>query len=142
MSGLLALFAVPRASASVEQANERLFTLIRELKERFPTLADRSEYGIGTLEEGETEVYIERFEAGTTYLVVAVGCDTAQDIDVGIVDENGTTMAADTDADDAAALVFEPKVTARYVVGVNMAKTTAGDAAHFAYQVFYASADR
>jgi hypothetical protein len=126
--------------ASVEQANERLFTIIRELKERFPSLRDRSEYGIGTLEEGETEVYIEQFEAGKTYLVVAVGCDTAQDLDVGIVDENGKTMAADTDADAAAAVVFEPKVTARYVVGVNMAKTTGGDAAHFAYQVFYASA--
>jgi hypothetical protein len=139
---LLALFVPLGVRASVEQANERLFGIIRELRERYPTLKDRSEYGIGTLEEGETELYVEYFEAGKTYLVVAVGCDAARDIDVGIVDADGKTMAADTDADAAAAVVFEPKVTARYVVGVSMARTTAGDAAHFAYQVFYASADR
>jgi hypothetical protein len=133
---------VPPARASVEQAQDRLFALIGELRQRFPTIKDRTEYGIGTLEEGETEVYIESFQAGTTYLVVAVGCEAAQDIDVGIVDADGRTMASDTDADAAAAVVFEPKVTARYVVGVNMARTTAGDAAHFAYQVFYASAEK
>jgi hypothetical protein len=133
-----ALAAAPGASASVEQAQDRLFALIGELRERFPSLADRTEYGIGTLEEGETELYVESFQAGTTYLVVAVGCEAARDIDVGIVDASGKTMVADTDADPAAAVVFEPKETARYVVAVNMARTAAGDAAHFGYQVFYA----
>jgi len=134
----IVLLAAPLGvRASVEQANDRLFGLIRELHERFPSLKDRSEYGIGTLEEGETELYVEKFEVGTTYLIVAVGCDTAQDVDVGIVDAAGKTVAVDQDADAAAAVVFEPTVSARYVVGVNMARTAGGDTAHCAYQVFY-----
>jgi hypothetical protein len=137
-----ALAAASPVAASVEQAQDRLFTLIGELRQRFPSLRDRTEYGIGTLEEGETELYVERFEAGTTYLVVAVGCESARDLDVGIVDASGKVMTADTDADAAAAVVFEPTQSGRYVVAVNMAKTTAGDAAHFAYQVFYAGAEK
>ena len=128
--------------ASTEQARQRLFDLITALKERYPALRDRTEYGIGTLEEGQTVIYREQFEAGTTYLVVAVGCDTAQDIDIGIVDTKGRAVASDTDRSAAAAVVFEPRYTGTYIVGVNMARTTSGDAAHYAYQVFYVETER
>jgi hypothetical protein len=135
--------AAPRpVEASIDQARERLFRLIDQLKQKYPSLRDRSEYGIGTLEEGGTTVYRERFEAGTTYLIVAVGCDTAQDIDLAVVDENGKLVTKDTADDPAAGVVLQPPYTGTYIVGVNMARTTSGDAAHYAYQVFYVETER
>ncbi|HQR38329.1 MAG TPA: hypothetical protein PLF26_07975 [Blastocatellia bacterium] len=128
--------------ASTAQAQQRLFGLIDVLRQKYPALRDRTEYGLGTLDEGATEIYRENFQAGTTYVVVAVGCDTAQDIDIAIANERGKILTADTDRSAAAAVIFEPQHTGTYLIGVNMAATTSGDTAHFAYQVFYVDVER
>lgn len=139
--GIMAL--VPRpAPASIDVARQRLFALIEELRGRYTSLRDRSEYGVGTLEQTQTAIFRERFEAGTTYLIVAVGCDTAEDIDIAVVDQEGNVVAADTDDTTSSAVAFEPTYTGRFVVAVNMASTTNGDAAHYGYQVFYVDRPR
>jgi hypothetical protein len=130
------------SSASIEQATGRLFDLIGRLRAQYPALRDRSEYGAGMLNPGETMIYRERLLGGTTYVLVAVGCDTATDIDLGVFDVDGTPLEVDADADQSAAVSFTPKANGQFVVGVHMTSTVSGDAAHFAYQVFYVETER
>ena len=130
------------ANASEDQAKQKLFAAIKVLKEKYPSLRDRREYGAGTLEEGKSEIYHEHFEAGTTYLVLAVGCNGASDIDIGIGDSNGNVVAADTQDDASPIAIFTPERTGDYLAVVKMSKTNNSDPAHFAYQVFYVETER
>jgi len=138
----LVLAAPSPANASEEQAKANLFATIKVIKEKYPSLRDRREYGTGTLEAGKTQIYREHFEAGTTYVVIAVGCDGAADLDVGIGDSDGNLLESDTQDDASPVVIFVPKASGDYVSVVKMAKTTTSDAAHFAYQVFYVDAER
>jgi hypothetical protein len=130
------------ANASEEQAKEHLFATIKVLRQKYPALHDRREYGSGTLAEGKSEVFHEHFEAGTTYVILAVGCDGAADIDVGVGDSDGKLIEKDTEEDASPVVIFSPQYTGDYLTIVKMAKTTSSDPAHYAYQVFYIETER
>lgn len=138
----LVLVAPAPANASEEQAKQNLFATIKVIREKYPNLRDRREYGTGTLDAGKSQVYKEHFEAGVTYVVIAVGCDGASDLDVGIGDSDGNLLESDTQDDASPVVIFTPQETADYIAVVKMAKTTTSDAAHFAYQVFYVDKER
>lgn len=130
------------ANASEEQAKEHLFATIKVLREKYPALRDRREYRSGTLVEGKSEVFHEQFVAGTTYVILAVGCDGAADIDVGVGNSDGKLIEKDTEEDASPVVIFEPEYTGDYLAIVKMAKTTSSDPAHYAYQVFYIETER
>jgi hypothetical protein len=133
----LVVAAPAPANASEEQAKQNLFATIKVIREKYPNLRDRREYGTGTLEAGKSQVYREHFDAGVTYVIIAVGCDGASDLDVGIGDKDGNLLESDTQDDASPVVIFTPDNSGDYIAVVKMAKTTTSDAAHFAYQVFY-----
>lgn len=130
------------ANASEEEAKQLLFATIKVLKEKYPALRDRRQYGSGTLEPTKSEIFQEHFQAGTTYIILAVGCGAAKDIDVGVGDSSGNLIAKDTEADASPIVIFECKETGDYLTIVKMAETTGSDPAHYAYQVFYIDTER
>ncbi len=142
MCGSLVFLNPTPANASEEAAKQLLFNMIAALKEKYPALRDRRQYGSGTLEEGKSQVFQEHFQAGTTYIILAVGCEAAQDIDVGVGDSDGNLLEKDTENDASPIVIFECKETGDYLTIVKMAKTTGSDPAHFAYQVFYIETER
>ena len=76
---------------------------------------------------GDTVKYTSQFEAGRKYIVAAGGNDTAEDIDVSILDGDGGVLAKDDSKDPyaVAAMDSESKQKVSYVV------TNAGSKAAF-----------
>jgi len=142
-AGLLAtlgasILATPSsASATIAEATARLLVSVGVVRLAFPNLRDRSDWASGALAPDQGTAYMERFERGVEYVILAVGCDNARDIDLGVVDDEGNMIAKDEAPNAEPVVHFIPEYTGRYRVGVYMARTNNGEAAHFAYQVFY-----
>ncbi|MET0791993.1 MAG: hypothetical protein ABW061_10775 [Polyangiaceae bacterium] len=125
------------ANATIAEATTRLLVSVGVVRMAFPSLRDRSDWASGTLDAAQGTVYTERFERGVEYVILAVGCSNARDIDLGVVDDEGNVIAKDEKPNAEPVVHFIPEYTGRYRVGVYMASTNNGEAAHFAYQVFY-----
>jgi hypothetical protein len=127
------------ASATIAEASAHLLASVALVRAVFPNLRDRSDWASGTLDRDQSTFYVERFEQGVDYVVLAVGCNNARDIDLAVVDDEGNVIARDQKADAEPWVHFVPSYTGKFRVGVYMASTNNGEAAHFAYKVFYLS---
>lgn len=130
---LQGLSATPRERTAVDL----LMQTIRYLRQQYPNLADRREYQTGILNQGYYRDHEDYFNAGVEYAILAVGCEHAQDIDMGIFDAKGTMLARDTDSSPVAMIKFVPRYTGYYTVRVLMYRTASTADADYAYQVFY-----
>ena len=131
------LVAPSPASATIEEARARLWVAIGLVRAGLPNLRDRSEWASGALDAAQYIDYNERFERGVKYVIFAVGCSNARDIDLGVIDDEGSMIVKDELPNAAPLVYFTPEYTGRYRVRVFMASTNNGEAAHYAYQVFY-----
>ncbi|HNH85437.1 MAG TPA: hypothetical protein PL157_23925 [Acidobacteriota bacterium] len=130
---LQGLSATPRERTAVDLLMQTIYYLRQEV----PTLTDRREYQTGTLNQGYYQDHKDYFNAGVEYAILAVGCEHAQDIDMGVFDAKGTVLARDTNSSSVAIIKFVPRYTGYYTVRVTMYRTISTADAEYAYQVFY-----
>jgi hypothetical protein len=74
----------------------------------------------GSLDPGGTIDQGFRLTKGQGYAFVAVGDDNANDVDLQLVDSNGSVVAQDNDTDESAVVTFSPRQNSRYYARVVM----------------------
>lgn len=79
-----------------------------------------SYYWHGALYEGQSDYVSKTFYKGTQYILVAAGCNYAEDIDIEVYDEYYNLIAEDDDSDQAAAVTFTPRWTGEFHIKVTM----------------------
>jgi len=64
------------------------------------------------LTKGESAGYSKTFYANTTYVIVALSTSSSvQDVDVQLLDSDGTVLARDTDSNVLAVVEYTPRVS-------------------------------
>ena len=103
-----------------------------------PKLKDRRAYRTGAIKEGFERTLSEALQGGTTYKIMAIGCDHTKDIDIKVYDPAGKLVGEDVKDDNYPVADVAPLTDGTYTVKIQMLKTDGTEAVgHFAYQVFY-----
>ncbi len=124
--------------ATKDDAKTNLLAMITLFKGANPKLKDRRAYRTGAIKEGFERTLTEALQGGTTYKIMAIGCDKTKDIDIKVYDAAGTLVGEDVKDDNYPVADVAPPTDGTYTVKIQMLKTDGTEAVgHFAYQVFY-----
>ncbi len=85
-------------------------------------LAQSGEISEGSLAEGGVARFTTQLRGGDCYTLVAFGGEGVANLDVVVLDETGTELAADRSQDSQAAAQFCPDVDGEYQIAVRMAR--------------------
>ncbi|MEJ7576296.1 MAG: hypothetical protein WKF74_04755 [Pyrinomonadaceae bacterium] len=138
LSAILFVSFMPDVLAKKNDAQTNLVALIQIFKRTNPKIRERRVSKTGAIKEGFERTLTETLQGGTTYKIMAIGCNNAKDIDIKVYDANGNLVGEDVKDDNFPVADVAPPTDGTYKVVIQMLKTDGTEAVgHFAYQVFY-----
>lgn len=95
-------------------------------------------FGTGILREGTGTTLETTLYRGTSYTIIAGGCEDALDVDVRVYDQNWNLVDEDNDTDAIAVVTFVPRWTGTFYIKVIMHSCVYGERyAHYSLQLAY-----
>lgn len=80
------------------------------------------------LRTGEVATFENYLYKGTAYLIAAIGCDDATDVDIALFDENGNLVSKDVSMNSWGVITITPQWSGKYYVKVAMQSAVGGGA--------------
>jgi hypothetical protein len=105
--------------ASVDEARAEAFRIAYILANRYG-LTVRNNYNYGSLYESQSSYVTTTLYQGSTYYLVASGCNAAYDVDLMVYDENYNLIARDNDSNRVSIVRVTPRWTGTFHLKVHM----------------------
>ncbi len=116
--------------ATQQSALDNAVLVIRSLAGNITWRTSSNDVQSSFLRTGESYTYQNYFYAGSSYFILAVGCNDATDIDIILYDENGKQVDKDATTDRWGLVKVTPRWSGKFYVKVVM-YATVGGGAHF-----------
>jgi hypothetical protein len=130
------LFTVINVFATPQEARQEVDKMARVFMDYGWDFRDY--YTYGTLYEGESSTYTSTFYAGNQYILLAGGCNSAEDVDLYLYDGYGDLVRQDKNADQYAAVSFTCAVSGTFTIRVKMYRAVSPSVAvHWALRYGY-----